>query len=83
MSQWDKLLKQICSLSADIRFAQLQKVLEAYGYTMHAPRSGSSHATFRKQGCMPITIPRHDPINKTYVKMVKRIVEEESNHEDN
>ena len=33
-------------------------ILESYGYEMNAPRSGSSHYTFRKQGCMPITIPK-------------------------
>ena len=37
-------------------------ILESYGYEMNAPRSGSSHYTFRKQGCMPITIPKYEPI---------------------
>lgn len=35
---------------------------------MNAPRSGSSHYTFRKQGRMPITIPKHEPIKKVYVE---------------
>ena len=48
MSQWDKLLKRILSLSKDMRFEELKKVLEAYGYEMSNPRSGSSHYTFRK-----------------------------------
>ena len=50
MSKWDKLIARICNLSKDLRFTQLQKVLEIYGYRMDAPRSGSSHYTFRKQG---------------------------------
>ena len=37
---------------------------------MNAPRSGSSHYTFRKQGRMPITIPKHEPIKKVYVEML-------------
>ncbi len=83
MSQFDKLLQQILSLSKDLRFEELRKVLEYYGYTMGAPRSGSSHYTFRKPGCAPITIPRHTPIKKTYVEMVKEVVEREvGNHED-
>ena len=41
---------------------------------MNAPRSGSSHYTFRKQGCMPITIPKHEPIKKVYVEMVRQKV---------
>ena len=31
---------------------------------MNVPRSGSSHYTFKKSGCMPITIPKHEPIRK-------------------
>ena len=62
MSKWDKLIVRICNLSKDLRFDELRKVLISYGYEMSAPRSGSSHYTFRKQGCMPITIPKHEPI---------------------
>ena len=75
MSKWDKLLTRICSLSKDLRFDELRKVLESYGYEINAPRSGSSHYTFRKAGCQPITIPKHEPIKKIYVEMVKQIVE--------
>ena len=66
MSKWDKLITRICNLSKDLRFDELRKVLESYGYEMNAPRSGSSHYTFRKSGCMPITIPKHEPIKKVY-----------------
>lgn len=83
MSKWDKLLKRIYSLSKDFRFEELRKVLESYGYQMNAPKGGSSHYTFRKVGCQPITIPKHEPIKKVYVEMVKQIVEsEERNHEN-
>ena len=83
MSKWDKLIVRICNLSIDLRFDELRKVLISYGYEMNAPRSGSSHYTFRKQGCMPITIPKHEPIKKVYVEMVRQIVENEvKNDED-
>lgn len=49
MSKWDKLLTRICSLSKDLRFDELRKVLESYGYEINAPRSGSSHYTFLKR----------------------------------
>ena len=49
MSKFDKLLKEILSLSKDLRFDELRKVLEYYGYVMDAPRGGSSHYTFRKK----------------------------------
>ena len=66
-----------------MRFDELRKVLESCGYAMHAPGSGSSHYTFRKQGKSPITIPKHEPIKKVYVEMVRKVVEEEMSHEDN
>ncbi|MBR2280798.1 MAG: type II toxin-antitoxin system HicA family toxin [Ruminococcus sp.] len=81
MSKFDKLIKEILSLSKDLRFEELKKVLEFYGYTMNSPRSGSSHYTFRKDGCNPITIPKHKPIKRVYVEMVKEIVEGELNEE--
>lgn len=50
---------------------------------MFSPRSDSSHYTFRKPGCQPITIPKHEPIKKVYVEMVRNIVESEANRHEN
>ena len=83
MSKWDKLLMKILSLSKDLRFNELRKILESYGYVMNAPKGGSSHYTFRKSGCQPITIPKHEPIKKVYVEMVKEIVESEVHNDEN
>ena len=84
MSSWDKLLARIQGLSNDMRFDELRKVLEGYGYEMKSPRGGgASHATFRKPGCAPITIPRHEPIKKIYVQMVKEVVESEASNSEN
>ena len=82
MSQWDKLLARIHSLSRDLRFDELRKVLESYGYEMHAPRGGSSHYTFRKPGCQPITLPKHEPIKKVYVELVRQVVESEAKNDE-
>lgn len=82
MSKWEKLLEKLYSLSKDMRFEELRKILEYYGYEMKAPRSGSSHYTFRKKGCNPITIPKHEPIKKVYVEMVRDIVEKEAGGND-
>jgi predicted RNA binding protein YcfA (HicA-like mRNA interferase family) len=76
-------LSRILSLSKDLRFDELRKVLEEYGYEMKSPRGGSSHYTFRKAGCMPITVPKHEPIKKVYVEMVKEIVESEAKNHEN
>lgn len=40
MAQWDKLLNKIKSLDKDIRFAELKKVLQSYGYTIAQPKHG-------------------------------------------
>ena len=77
MSKWDKLLTCGCSLSKDFRFGELHKALESYGHEINAPQSGSSHSIYRKLGCQPITIPKHEPIKKVFVEMVKHIVESE------
>ena len=82
ISKWEKLLERICSLSKGLRFEELRKVLESYGYEMHAPKGGSSHYTFRKPGCQPITIPKHEPIKRVYVEMVKQVVESEVANEN-
>ena len=82
MLKWDKLLARIQTLSKDTRFEELRKVLESYGYDMTVPKSGSSHYTFRKSGCQPITIPRHEPIKKIYIEMVKQIVEREAENDE-
>ena len=83
VSKWDKLISEICSLSKELRFEELRKVLESYGYTMQRPRGGSSHCTFRKPGCSPITIPTHEPIKVVYVRMVKEVIESEGVNDEN
>ncbi|MBQ1431179.1 MAG: type II toxin-antitoxin system HicA family toxin [Firmicutes bacterium] len=82
MSKFDKLISEIISESADLRFDELRKVMEYYGYSMSGPRSGSSHYTFRKAGRTPITIPKHTPIKKVYIRMVKEIVEGENDEKE-
>ena len=82
MSQFDKLLQRIASLDKGLRFDELRKVLEYYGYEMSGPAGGSSHKTFRKTGHYPIAIPQHEPIKRTYVELVKAIVESEENSDE-
>lgn len=81
MSKWEKLLREIRSLSRELRLDELRRVLESYGYMMCAPRGGSSHYTFRKPGCRPITVPK-EPIKRVYVEMVRQVIESEENHEN-
>ena len=82
MSKWDKLLQKIKTLSGDLRYEELKKVLESFGYTAKETSGGSSHITFRKSGCPPITVPRHSTIKRVYVEMVKEIIEKEESNEN-
>ena len=82
MSRFDKLLQRIKSLDKNMRFEELKKVLDYYGYTMSGPAGGSSHKSFRKKGKSTITIPQHNPIKRTYVEEVKAIVESEENDDE-
>lgn len=77
MSKWDKLIKKIISLSKDIRFSELKKVLESYGYVMEQPSNGSSHCIFRKNGKSQITIPKHKVVKVYCILLVKKVVLEE------
>lgn len=81
MSKFDKLIKEIKNLSTDMRFSELKKVLESYGYVGKSPKGESSHWTFRKDGRDPITIPYKRPTKITYVKLVRDIVESEDEKE--
>ena len=80
MSKWDKLINRILEIDDDIRFEEIQKVLEFYGYVMNEPKSGGSHYTF-KRNSYRITIPKHKPIKRVYLKKIRNIIMEEINHE--
>ena len=83
MSQFEKLLKRIKELDKKMRFQEVRKILEEFGYTMSGPAGGSSHKTFRKPGKNPITIPQHEPIKRIYIVMVKEAIESEEADEKN
>ena len=75
MSKHEKLLRRIQNLDQSLRYEELAKILKAYGYEPTETKGGSSHITFRKPNCYPITIPRHVPIGKKYIELVKNVVE--------
>ena len=81
MSKWDKLIQRIKSLDKSLRFEEIQKVLEYFGYEVKSP--GGSHYTFRKNGCRKITIPKHKVIKTIYIELVKEVVEREEKRNEN
>lgn len=82
LSQWDKLINEVLKLNKGLRFDDLAKALMMIGYTMNQPKGGSSHYIFRKDGKMPITIPKATPINKVYIEMVRDAIIEYESEED-
>ena len=81
MSRFEKLLQRIKSLDKNMRFKEIKKILESYGYIMNG--CGGSHKTFRKPGCNPITIPMNEPIRRVYILLVKDVIESEEKNEQN
>lgn len=77
MSKYDKLIYRILNLDINMRFNEIDKVMRYFGYCGSFPNGGSSHCTYRKAGCAPITIPTHEPVGKVYVKLVREIIEKE------
>ena len=76
MSQWDKLIEEILKLNRNLRFDDLVKALIKMGYTKSQPGGGSSHYTFRKKNCVPITLPKPKGIHMdmAYIRLVRDAV---------
>ena len=83
MSKWEKLIAAILRRDKGLRFDQLYQALEKMGYTAEQPRGGSSHYTFRKPGCMPITLPKQSNMNKAYIELVAKEVERYMEEDNN
>jgi len=77
MGKLEKLIKKILKLDKNLRFDELTKILKRFGYKQSQPSKGSSHYTFRKDGKMPITIPKDNPVNTAYVELVRDALIEE------
>ncbi len=74
MSQTDKLFADILDENKNLRFADLCKALELCGYQKKQPSNGSSHYTYRKKDCYPITIPKQQPMHRVYISVVSDVV---------
>jgi len=77
MGKLEKLIEKIMKLDKNLRFDELAKVLIRLGYKQNQPSGGSSHYTFRKEGKMPITIPKSNPVIIVYIEIVRNVLIEE------
>lgn len=72
MASINKLIEKMKNRPNGIRFQEIEKVLEHFGYIR--VRVKGSHHHFRNQDGDVITIPQHDPVKAVYVKdVLKRI----------
>ena len=71
MSQWDKLIEEILKLNKNLRFNDLAKALTRIWYAQKQPKGGSSHYTFRKKDCVPITLPKPRGMHMDIVYIIK------------
>ena len=75
MPDIQKIVQKMKNKPNGIRFAELKRVLEAYGYLMKLPK-GTSHRHFINEKGDVITIKKDDPLKAVYVKdVLKRIGE--------
>ena len=71
MSRREKLIQKIMS-GVCIDFSEAEKLLTDLGYVSEYPQGGSSHKTFRKQGCDKITlVSTQKPLKKYAMKMIQ------------
>lgn len=69
MSQFEKLIEKIRNAKTNIRFVDIEKILQHFGY--ENMRQKGSHAHFRKSGAPSLTIPVHKGnVKKVYAKEI-------------
>ena len=74
MSKYDKLIQKIID-NKDISYEEAEKVLISYVYVPKAPRSGSSHITFRRSESEKIVLVKtQKPLKKYLIKAIKEAI---------
>ena len=74
MSRRDKRLQELRNNPNNIRFEIIRAILVDHGFIETAPGGGSSHYTYHN-GIYRITVPKNNPVNKTYVRQVIKIID--------
>lgn len=76
MSRRRKLFDEICRNPKNVRFEDLDRVLQLYGFEVRQPSGGSSHYIYKRTGCAILTVPRHKPVKEVYVKRACSLIRE-------
>ena len=73
-----KRIKKILESQKDVEYSAIKQILEEFGYKETQSKGGGSHYVFRKIRSKPITIPKHKPVKKVYIKdVIKELALEE------
>lgn len=75
MARIEKLIQKMKNRPNGIRFSEVEKVLNHYGY-IKVRHDGTSHAQFRNEAGDVITIKVSNPLKAVYVKDVLRRIGE-------
>ena len=73
MSKHIKTIQRIINNPHNVSFDDLDKILRGMGY--ESRNNGSSHYVYSKEGCFPVTVPKHKPVKEIYVKKVIELLE--------
>lgn len=79
MSKWEKLLSRISSLPNGMRFSELNKILESFGYTNALTKKWEQPFYIQKARKKSYYNSKSLAYKKVYVQMDKKVVEEEQN----
>jgi predicted RNA binding protein YcfA (HicA-like mRNA interferase family) len=72
MSKKDKLLRRILDNPTNVRFQELQKLLDQYGFILE--RVTGDHYIYKKPGFRPISVPFTHPVKSYVVREVIKII---------
>ncbi len=76
MTQFDKLYNKIVHNPKDVKFEDLDKLLNRYGFECRQPHGGSSHYTYHHPKITEVlSIPKVRPIKAVYVKKAIAAIE--------
>ena len=84
MSKWDKLLgKDMLFERKTSGSTNCAGCLESYGYEMSCTPEREQPLYVPQSGVLcPLRFPKHEPIKKVYVEMVRQIVESEAKNDE-
>lgn len=74
MASKDKLLKKIANNPKNVKFEDLKKLLQWYGF-LHVSTHGSHHK-FKKEG-KSIVLPYKKPVKEIYIKQILELLKGE------